>query len=583
MSKARTRELLEIGNKLHSDREGLLSLWQDIAEHFYPERADFTVERALGDEFAQHLMTSVPVLARRTLGDQFGAMLRPRQKTWAKLGVMDDKLIEDDQEAKAWLEHASEKQRKFMYERQANFIRATNEGDHDFATFGQTVIEVRLRRDRYGLLYKAYHLRDCAWSENAEGAIDHMDIKRKLSVKTICELFPKTAPDRIKSLLAKEPYKEFDVRHLVYPRHEKGYALDRAFQPNAEKFPFTCYYLLCDEEAILEETPKRRLGFVIPRWKTLPGSQYALSPCTMTALPDARLMQQMALSLLEAGEKAVSPPMIATAEAVRSDIDIAAGGVTWVDSAYDERLGEVLRPITQDLEGISHGVRLIADLKQTIEQCFFLNRINLPQIGVDMTAFETQERVKEHIRAVLPLFEPMEVEYNGQICEESFQILMENGAFGNGEDMPDSLSGQEVRFNFESPLQATAERAKLEAYREAMGLVAATAQISPEAINELNINKAFRDALAGAQVPIEWMNDPKYVKQLVAHQQQMMAKQKEQAMLQQAPEMIERLGKGAAGFGAADEKFAKSGALPPGSDRMTNALGQRLLAPPQQG
>jgi hypothetical protein len=50
----------------------------------------------------------------------------------------------------------------------------------------------------------------------------------------------------------------------------------------------------------------------------LPGLAYAYSPATVVALPDARLLQQMTLTLLEAGQKAVDPPLKATSEAIRA-------------------------------------------------------------------------------------------------------------------------------------------------------------------------------------------------------------------------------------------------------------------------
>jgi len=541
MSKARCRELMEIGDKLFSDRSGLMALWQDIADNFYPERADFTSQRALGEEFGTHLMSSQPVLARRTLGDQFGAMLRPRQKTWAQLGVQDER-IEEDTAAQAWLENSSERLRKAMYEREANFVRATNEGDHDFATFGNAVIEARMRYDLSGFLYRCFHIRDVAWCENSEGSIDHVDRRDKQTAKMLCKTFGDKVPKNVRDCLKKEPYREFDVRYITLPSED--YELTDGKPYNRKRFKFVHVCLLKEDETILEETPRKRLGFIIPRWKTLPGSQYGLSPATMTALPDARLMQQMTTALLEAGEKAVTPSMIATQEAVRSDIDLSAGGVTWVDAAYDEKLGEVLRPISQALEGMRYGLEMVQDVRDQISQAFFLNRINLPEIGPDMTAFEVQERVKEHVRAVLPLFEPMETEYNGQICEESFELGLENGLFGSPDDIPDILSGQEVRFNFESPLQATAERAKLEAFKEAAQLVAMAVQIDPSSVNELNTKKAFREALAGAQVPADWLNDPEFVEQLDAHQAQQAKAQKALAVAGAGAGITEQLGKG---------------------------------------
>jgi hypothetical protein len=57
-------------------RSSLMMLWQEIAENFYPERAEFTINRALGTDFGAGMMTSYPFLCRRDLGDQLGQMLR---------------------------------------------------------------------------------------------------------------------------------------------------------------------------------------------------------------------------------------------------------------------------------------------------------------------------------------------------------------------------------------------------------------------------------------------------------------------------------------------------------------------------
>jgi hypothetical protein len=61
----------------------------------------------------------------------------------------------------------------------ALFTRATKEGDHDFAAFGQTCISVELNKLANGLLYRCWHLRDLAWMENEEGKIGFVARKWK--------------------------------------------------------------------------------------------------------------------------------------------------------------------------------------------------------------------------------------------------------------------------------------------------------------------------------------------------------------------------------------------------------------------
>lgn len=61
----RAKELIDQGNGLFSKRSGLLSVWQEVAENFYPERADFMSRFSPGDEYASNLMTGVPVISDR--------------------------------------------------------------------------------------------------------------------------------------------------------------------------------------------------------------------------------------------------------------------------------------------------------------------------------------------------------------------------------------------------------------------------------------------------------------------------------------------------------------------------------------
>ena len=171
----RAKDLIKQGNYLFEKRTSLLSLWQEIADNFYPERADFTVVRNVGAEFADNLMTSYPVMARRDLGNSFASMLR--RDDWFSLRAEEE--AREDNRARRWMEWAGGVQRRAMYDRSSKFVRATKEGDHDFAAFGQCVISVELNRNADGLLYRCWHLRDVAWAEDAEGDVSEVHRKWK--------------------------------------------------------------------------------------------------------------------------------------------------------------------------------------------------------------------------------------------------------------------------------------------------------------------------------------------------------------------------------------------------------------------
>ncbi len=484
-------------------------LLQEIAENFYPERADFTLKRTHGDNFAANLMTSYPILSRRDLGDQIGTMLRPTAKEWFHIIPEDEERIDND--SKRWLEEKTKIQRKVMYDRNSRFTRATKEGDHDFSAFGQCVISVRLNREANGLLYRNWHLRDVVWKENEEGDIGLIGRKWKPAARELVKLFKKVH-QKVTEIANKKPFEEITCYHIICEQD--------MYEGDARGRPYWSIYYDVTHQHIMEATPVWNKEYVIPRWQTVSGSQYAYSPATITALPDARLVQSMTYALLEAGEKAVNPPIVATQDVVRSDVSIYSGGITWVDQEYDERMGDALRPLNQDFRGIPFGIEMQQDSKLMINQAFFLNRLTLPERTPEMTAYEVGQRIQEYIRGAMPIFEPMELEYNGALCEMTFDILMRAGAFGSMRDMPTSLSGADIQFQFESPLHDAVDEQKGQKFLEAKALLADAYAVDPSSLSLIDIKVALRDALDGVGVPAEWVRSKSDVEDIAAQQEQ---------------------------------------------------------------
>lgn len=526
-------DCIKLGGQLFDKRLTLMSLWQEIGDNFYPERADFTLGRSLGSDFAANLMTSYPVLARRDLGNAFSTMLRQTSKDWFHMDVLD--MEKTSNESKRWLEEKTKLQRRMMYDRRSGFVKATKQGDHDFAAFGQTVISVELNRDLNGLLYRCWHLRDVAWVENEEGEIDTIYRRWKPTARDMNKIWKGKVHHSVISALDKEPFKEFEVWHIIMPADQ--YKGDKQFRT-----PYVSIFIDVANRMELECVGSWTKKYVIPRWQTVSGSQYAYSPATITALPDARLIQSMTRVLLEAGEKTVNPPMLAVMEAIRSDVSIYAGGITWVDADYDERLGEVLRPLTQDKNNIPMGLEMSQDVRGMIQEAFYLNKLTLPQAGDEMTAYEVGQRVQEYIRQAMPIFEPMESEYNGAICEMTFETIIKANGFGPLQDMPRELQGEDVTFTFESPLHEATERAKGQRFLEGKSMLAEAVALDPSAAHLVDAKVALRDVLDGIGVPAKWVRSESEVQQLTDADKEQQQTQQLLQQMQQGADVAKTIG-----------------------------------------
>lgn len=500
---ATVEEITQQGRELFSKRGGLLSLWQTLAENFYPERAEFTSSHTLGAEFGAELMSSHPVRARRELGDSISAILRPTTKDWFFVRTEGD-WDSVPLDARAWLEKAQSIQRRSLAHHGSMFVQAAKDADHDFVTFGQAVIQRSKNKDGSGLLYRCWHLRDVAWCDDINGAVSTVYRKWDATAMDVVNTFGGRAHPRVHEKMEKARYDKMEIWHCVHPTGKVGKGT----------MPFESIYLDPANNHIMETVGMPDLGYVIPRWRKLSGTAYAISPATLTALPDARLLQAMVTVLLEAGEKAVNPPTVANKNVFGGAFSIYAGGTTWADMS-DGRIQDHYGLLPTDKSGIPLGRDMAADLMNQIDDSMYLSKLRLPPApSGGRTAYEVSKITEENIRQVLPLFEPMEMEYNAPLMEGTFDALLNMGAFGPLIEIPKSLQGASIQFTFESPLQGAIEAIKRQTLSEAVGVVAEAQQVDARSKYLIDVTVAARDVLNGIATPAAWIRSETEVKEL---------------------------------------------------------------------
>lgn len=541
----KVQHLVDKAGKMFGGRGTLMSHWQEVAEQLYPERADFTTQRNMGDDFANHLTTSYPVIARRDLGNAISAMLRPRNQNWFSMGVLNRSTL--SLEAKQWLERSTLIQRRVLYDPTTKFVRSTKEADHDFTTFGQAVVSVDMNRAANVPLYRCWHLRDVAWQEGFDLEINEVVRKSKVTIATLNQEFKGKISSQLQRRLEKAPHDKVEYYHYVLPTER---------YQSEEKFstPYVSVYFEKDTGHVLREEGSQTIIYVVPRWQTVSGSQYAYSPATVAALPDSRLIQSMTLSLLEAGEMATQPPMFARQEIFRGDVQRFASGITYVDIQPEQSIRDVIEFQQIDPRGLNAGINMREEIKMMIDKAFFLDRLQLPPSGPEMTAFEVSQRVTEYIRNALPLFEPLEQNYNAPLMNQTFELLMANGAFGPISEIPEELRGRDIEFQFESPIHEAVEKQKAQIFTQGIGLASQVEAIEPGAMQVIKTREALESSLEGMGFPAQWRRSREEVEQLEAIAA-------EQQQMQQMLQAVQQGGEAASAVGAGAEALSQAGVL----------------------
>lgn len=494
---ARGLDVLQQAQSAFARKSSLDNFWQSVAELHFPERADFTVERALGEDMLSKLYTSEPILFRRDFANFVGAITRPRGRDWFKFRARNES-VNASTAVQSYLEPRQRMTRNVLYDPKSHFTRAAWVADHDWATFGNSVTSIEERRDKSGLRFRTWHLRDCAWRENYEGDVDTMFRRFKLTVRNLCarERAGWEVSQKIKEKLEKTPDDPVNLIHITLPIWD--------FEPKKKtKFEVMSVYIDADNKFLVASKPIPEFNYQVSRWFTIDGSPYAFSPAVLASMPDAATIQAMTWAIIEAGEKAVEPPMVATAEAVQGGVNIRSGEVTWVDKLYDERTGEAVRAL--DLgQRPEFGEQLRQAIVSNMNAAWYLNKLFLPQGGPERTAEEVMRWNEEFLRATQPIIDPAEAERNGSMLEIVMPMCLRLGFWGKLQEMPKELRGQHVDVTYDNPIEDARKLAKTQAYRGSMEVIKMANEVDPTASKQFNHPVAFRDAISGIAPP-DWL------------------------------------------------------------------------------
>lgn len=519
MSDVNAHELLRISDKLFSDKLQLDELHQSIAEEFYPERADFTETRTIGDEYADNLYESTPAQNHRDLSFAMGALNRPKGQQWWDQKAQDDWRNTD--QARNWLSRARDRQRSLLYLPRANFQMAMQISDKDFTAFGNAVIENS--RSSVGMhyqVYKTHHLRDCAWQEDEDRVVYSMHRRYKLRLSNWKNKFPKVPlPKEYSDIMKKDPYHQIDMVHICFPN--KHYD---AYKKTFANKKYASVHIDRRRISIVEESGYNVFPYRVRRWFLHDNSQYGYSPASMLGLIDGRLLQSQSRIILDAGERVVDPPLMAVYDAVLGPVANHTGAMNWINGEYDQRQGRAIEAL-DTRANIPLGLEMKQDTRELLAAAWFINKLTLPA-EKDMTAFEVNERLSEYIRSIGPVSEPFEDD-NKALLDQAFEFNLSAGNFGPVEAIPPELRGSEIEYEFDGPIQIAYRRQKLQRAREVVTSAGEIANVKPEVLDNYDFDQIARDSSEFIGAEPGWMVPEELVAQSRQVRADAMKKQQE--------------------------------------------------------
>jgi hypothetical protein len=500
--------------KLSGEKTQWHDHWDDLARVMLPRRLGFSQTTVTGERRTEDIFDGSPMRAARGLSNAIAGMLRPEGTKLVSMRV-DDDAIDQMEEAQVWLENAEDKQQKAFNNPDARYRQATGEIDQDLVVFGTAVLFEGESRQNNSLLFQSLHLKDVTVVFSEEGPPNGLFQKKSMPLRWAMSRFGENnLSEQTRNMLREDKLsldKKMDFLHVVLPR--KDGREDALF---SRDFPFTDQWIEIDTKHEVLNGGFHEFPFIIPRWDTSSGEDYGRSP-GMIALPDADTLQAMGETILIAGQRSADPPLAAPNDGSFDALNTFPGGLSY----YDVETAAAVRgnpffaldsgmslPITRDMQ---------SDAREQVFAAFFRNIMNLPVEGPEMTATEVIQRKEEFIREIGPVFGRLESDYTAPMVERGFAILLRAGQF---HPIPEILQGQNIRFEYESPVgrirrQIEASAARMWA-REQMEF----AQLQPEAMDIVNGDEIGRFTADAIGLPRKLVNSTEKVEAIRAARQQ---------------------------------------------------------------
>jgi hypothetical protein len=526
------KHLVRQWEEIASNRGTWENSWQNIADHILGRR-EFTSDTIEGGRRRmQTIYDTTALFSVSALAGGLHSLLTNPAAEWFHLKPEDDRMLQDRSIAE-WFEDAEMMMYNALNRPEARFASQIHETYIDLVSFGTGGFSVQ-DVPGIGPMYSSRPLSELYVSENMYGVVDTVFRKFKFSARQAVEAWGKKAPESAHKAIANNRAEEKkDYLHMVRPSISP---LPLPFDPRG--FPWVSVFINIEHTNIIDTGGFHEMPYMLPRWEKDSGETYGRGP-GFTALADAKMLNEMNKTIMQAGQQTVRPPTMTEDDGV-SQIDWRPGANNVV------RPGGFLNPPIQPIQSgarLDWGAELLADKRQQVQRAFHWELLQLIR-DPRMTATQVIEISNNIQRLLSPILGRFHSELLEPLIERIFGILMRSGVFLQP---PAALSGVPVRVEYVSPVARAQREQDARAIVELFTVGANLAQIDPDVNLVTNYEEGMRLIADAKGVPIKVLRSRDEVEELKEGQRELAAQQEAQETAANAAKLLPALSEAAGG------------------------------------
>lgn len=518
--------------QMFEERQQQEHTWRQLSKYINPTRGRFDEDTRTseGKRRDYYLLDPYPMEAHGKCAAGLHSGLTSPSRPWFELGLADDELA-NYHTVKLWLDECKEILMNIYAK--SNIYNMLLQIEAELAQFG-TAGALLMEDYNTAVWSRPYTCGEYAGEVDARGRVTKF--ARKMSMKAwqmIEEFGEEVVSDAVKTAASRnDSQTDFTVCMLI----DKNPKYD-PYTLGVGNFPWRSYYWeQTAQEHFLKVSGFNECPFLMPRWTTVANSIYGYGP-GHNALGNCMQLQKLEAVNMQLLENRANPPMIVPASVGK--VNRLPGKTTVVP---DPTITQGIRPLF-DATGSREEVLQSIQFKQSQIGAAFYNDLFVMLANGDnpqMTAREVAERHEEKLLMLSPVLEQMHNEVLAPLTKRTFEICLRNGLFP---PVPQELQGQEgtIKAEFISLLAQAQKAVAAPALEKTLALAGNLAGISPDIMDNLNLDETIRKHAAYTGTPESIMRDEDEVEKM---RQARAEQQAQQQQLNNAAEMADPLKKG---------------------------------------
>lgn len=477
--------------------------WASLAEMFLPRRYRYFISANAwqrGSPINSQIVDETGLLAARTLATGLLSGLTDPTTPWMTLGLHGINDIPEG-EVKNWLAECTS--RILTVYANSNFYQALGQSWHDKVVFGSAAL-IQYEDAETVVNFQGPPLGEFFFGLNAKNEVDTLYREYTYTVKQAVDEFglenvSVSTANMFRQASSKDM--EIIIGHAIEPNstlyeggtRDLGLMVPKSFAHREVFWERGGAYGPQAVGTLLRLKGYREAPFVGQRWDVTSNDAYGRSP-GMDALPAVRQLQIEQRRKAEAIDKMVRPPMVASVNMKNEPMSILPGGVSYV--ADPAAAG--FKPAFQVEPRIQEMMEDIKEVQTRVKEVMFNPLFTtITDLDTVRTATDIDARKAEAIILIGPVIERTEGDLDA-IVGRTFSIMSRRGLFP---PPPPAISGMVVVPRYISMLAEVQRSTATTSIERLLGMVGSLVAVSPEAIDNIDIDEAVEHYAELLNVP----------------------------------------------------------------------------------